>query len=192
MTSLFLSSMAQNSTITLSGIVLDNDEVKPLANSNIYIKNKNLGVVSSSTGLFSLNVDILDTVVFSTVGYKTMYYIIPDTLSSTSYSVIQKIPRDTISLNPVEINSWPSLQHFNEAFTKEFGFDSDIKTAEKNALVVPRDIDPSKDIDSKDAYQYIGNRYTNVYVNSHIPLNNLLNPKRWDKLVNDWKKGQHR
>lgn len=177
--------------IRLSGIVLRLDSLKPVPYTNIYIKSNHLGVISDQRGLFSLNVHKKDTIVFSSVGSKTTFFIVPDTMTGSSYSIIQKMPYDTITLKTVEINSWPTLSQFNEAFTEEKGFDRDFTQAQINSESI-LDIDYSKDIDMKNYMEMTGGKYTNVYENASIPLTDVLNPKRWDKLISDWKSGKHR
>lgn len=178
--------------IRLSGIVLQLDSIIAVPNASVYIKSANEGVISDQMGLFSLNVSKKDTVVFSAVGYKTTYYIVADSLKSSSYSIIHKMPLDTIPLKVVEITSWPSLEQFNEAFTKEYGFDEDGKTAMNNSSPMLNKIDHSKEINMQNNMEMMGKNYSYVYENAHIPLTSVLNPKRWNKLVSDWKKGKHR
>lgn len=183
---------AQNEKkIKLSGIVLEADSIKAVPYTNVQVIHTKRGVISNANGLFSIEVNLNDTLVFSSVGYKSTFFIAFDTLNGTSYSIIQKMPRDTILLNPVEVTSWPSLSMFNEAFTKEFGFDQEYSTANQNSNPSQTVMEFSTDINSRNYMEIRGNKYTSVYENSSIPLNNVLNPKRWDRLVSDWKKGKH-
>ena len=188
----FKSSWAQSEKkIKLSGIVLEADSIKAVPYTNVQVNHTKRGVISNANGLFSIEINLNDTLVFSSVGFKTTFFIARDSLNGTSYSIIQKMPRDTILLNPVEVTSWPSLSMFNEAFTKEFGFDQEYSTALQNSNPSEPVMEFSTDINPRSYMEIRGNKYTSVYENSSIPLNNVLNPKRWDKLVDDWKKGKH-
>jgi hypothetical protein len=41
------------------------------------------------------------------------------------------------------------------------------------------------------AYGYVQNqRNTRIYTNGQLPVNNLLNPYSWAKLIQDWKAGK--
>jgi hypothetical protein len=47
------------------------------------------------------------------------------------------------------------------------------------------------DSDASLSYGYAQNqRYTKLYTNGQLPVNNLLNPYSWAKLVKDWKEGK--
>ncbi len=58
----------------LKGLVLDVDSQIGLPYANIYVRNKNIGVISNEKGYFSINIKDLnsdDTVRFQYIGYKT-------------------------------------------------------------------------------------------------------------------------
>jgi len=193
-----LSSSAQErgDEITLTGIVLKMDSLVPLPNANIFIKTTHMGVHSNEFGLFSIKVHSRDTVVFSAVGSQTTFYIVPDTLKVSHYSIIQRMPINNVILKTVEITSWPSLEQFNQTFTRDHGFDEELPNAQQNANPDLSGNDMNKvEMDAYANYQIEGMRYQNrfsyVYENAHIPVNNLLNPKRWDKLVEDIKSGNY-
>jgi hypothetical protein len=45
--------------------------------------------------------------------------------------------------------------------------------------------------DASLAYGYAQNqRYSKLYTNGQLPVNNLLNPYSWAKLIQDWKAGK--
>jgi len=94
----------------------------------------------------------------------------------------------------VEILSWPSLQQFNESFTRDKGFSNESVIATKNAN--PQS-NPNRRgaMTSADNFQMTGmkysNRYSYIYENAHIPVTDVLNPNNWNKLIDRWKSGQH-
>ena len=178
--------------ITLSGIVLRLDSLTPIPSANIYIHGSNRGVRSNALGLFSLSVNKGDTMVFSAIGSKTTYFVVPDSLALNSYSIIQRMPRDTIHLDMVEISSWPSIEEFNRAFTEKFGYES-YEGAEENSnpQKVFKNMSPEDVNNFKREMNYHSGDYSQVYENAHIPLKDVLNPGRWDKLVKNWKEGKH-
>ncbi len=184
-------SAQEGSEIRLSGIVLQLDSIKPVPYTNVYIIHSKKGVIADHMGLFSIEVNKNDTIVFSAVGNRTTYFVVPDTLTANTYSIIQKLPKDTVTLKMVEINSWPSLKQFNAAFSNERGFDNEYVIAQENSNPMVNQIDYSKDVNMKNYMGMHGDTYTSVYQNAHIPLNDVLNPARWDKLVKDWKSGKH-
>lgn len=186
----------QDQKIRLSGIVLRLDSLTPIPSANVYIQRTYTGVQSNEMGLFSLEVERNDTIVFSAVGSKTSYYIVPKDLEGKSYSIIQSMPIDTVYLKTVEISSWPSLEQFNAAFTKEFGYDQKFISAYKNSnpdlsKVDLREIKMDESANFRREGLRYANRYSYIYENAHIPIRNVMNPQRWDKLVTDWKTGKH-
>ena len=168
------------------------DSIKPVPYTNVYVIHSKKGVIADQMGLFSITVNRKDTIVFSAVGNRTTYFIVPDTLTANTYSIIQKLPKDTVTLKMVEINSWPSLKQFNEAFNNEHGYDKEYSIAQGNSNPMYNQIDYSTDLNMKNYMEMNGSTYTSVYLNAHIPLNDVLNPAHWDKLVKDWKSGKHR
>ena len=48
-----------------------------------------------------------------------------------------------------------------------------------------------KDADASLAFGNVANqRATQLYTNGQLPVNNLLNPYSWAKLIKDWKEGK--
>ena len=182
--------LAQDEGIRLSGIVLRLDSIKAIPYANVYIKNTKNGVICDNMGLFSIMVHKKDTVIFSSVGSRTTFFIVPDSLKEKSYSIIQKLPIDTITLKTLEISSWPSIEQFNLAFTREYGVDEEYNVATFNSNPNMKNVNWSRGVGN--AVEYGPNGYSYVYPNAHIPLNKVLNPKRWNELVDDWKNGRHR
>ena len=74
--------------VQFSGVVVSSDSLQPVAFANIYDKSTRRGTVSDYYGYFSFVASLGDTIMFSFVGYKPSYYIIPDSLESGMYSII--------------------------------------------------------------------------------------------------------
>ena len=74
--------------VQLSGVAISEADLNPLPYTTVYDKSIKRGVISDYFGFFSLVVLPGDTLFFSTFGYKTSTYIVPDTLSEKRYSVI--------------------------------------------------------------------------------------------------------
>jgi hypothetical protein len=129
---------------------------------------------------------------FSTFGYKTSSYIVPDSLKENRYSMIHMLQRDTINLPSVTVYPWPSREDFARAFVEMEPYDDAIRRAQRElsgeslAFVAAR-----LDNDASLAYGNVANeRYTKLYTNGQLPVNNLLNPYSWAKLIQDWKAGK--
>ena len=73
-----------------------------------------------------------DTLVFASLGYKTIEYIIPDSLQDQQYSLIQIMARDTFLIPTTVIDIWPSYEQFKQAFVNKDIPNSELERAEKN------------------------------------------------------------
>jgi len=104
--------------VQFSGVVLTDDHYAliPLPYVNIYIESTRRGTFSSNEGFFSLVGRKGETVVFSSIGFKDVNYLIPDTLTSERYSIIQIMTKDTFVLPETVIYPWPSREHFKLEF----------------------------------------------------------------------------
>jgi len=104
--------------IQLSGVVVtdENGFVQPLPYVNIYVKASRRGTYSSNDGFFSLVARVGEIVVFSSIGYDDVEYVIPDTLTADRYSLFQIMTKDTILLPETVIYPWPSREHFKLEF----------------------------------------------------------------------------
>ena len=104
--------------VQLSGIVLteENGMLEPLPYVNIYVDATRRGTFSSFEGFFSIVGRKGERVIFSSIGYKDVEYIIPDTLPGNRFSIIQVMDRDTVLLPEAVIYPWPSREHFKLEF----------------------------------------------------------------------------
>lgn len=184
--------------IELSGMVVRVNSLEAIPYTNIYTTDNRAGTRANKNGFFTIDVNPSDTVVFSRVGSRTTYFIVPADMEDERYSLIQRMPNDTISLKEVEVISWPTISQFNEAFTREKGFDPQFNTALNNSNPANSSVLTHQEGSVDEAHYNFqqqgmkyGNRYSYVYENAHIPLNDVLNPKHWDRLMERWKQGQH-
>ena len=88
-------------SILFSGVVYESDSMQPLEAAHFIIKNK--GGITDQTGQFNFYANTADTVHFSYMGYKTVEFIVIDTLSDLEYLVGIRMTRDTIPLKEVVI-----------------------------------------------------------------------------------------
>jgi hypothetical protein len=177
--------------IQFSGVVVESDSLRPIAQTNIFAKNTYHGTISDFFGYFSFVAQIGDTIEFSAIGFKTHSFTIPDTLHSNKYSLIQMMRRDTIMLRDVVIFAWPSIPQFRKAFVETPVPDTDLDRARRNldasqmaarAAAMPND----GSMNFKTSMQQ---QYSRLYYAGQLPPNNLLNPIAWYKFVEAWKRG---
>lgn len=178
--------------IQLSGVAISEGDLNSLPYTTVYDKSIEKGVISDYYGFFSMVVLPGDTLLFSSYGYQTSTYIVPDSLQDNRYSMIHMLQRDTVNLPSVTVYPWPSREDFARAFIEMEPYDDAIRRAQRElsgeslAFVAAR-----LDNDASLASGYVNNqRYTKLYTNGQLPANNLLNPYSWAKLIQDWKAGK--
>lgn len=185
-----------NSIVQFSGLVLteEDNELIPLPFTNILLQKSGRGTYSNLDGFFSIVARKGEKVIFSAVGFKTIEYIIPDTLSSNRYTIYQLIPRDTITLPETVVYPWPSREHFKIEFL---------------ALDIPEDLlDRARDNLAeatleklRETLPYDGRETSGFYLRRQAesyyafgqtqPIH-ILNPLAWQKFFKAWKEGQFR
>ena len=107
---------AQDSLTQLSGIIADEATDFPVAYSAVEVVGTRRGTLSNEHGFFSIVVGAYDTIKFSSVGYKSKYYIVPDSIFRPITSIGIYLKQDTLLFNTVEIYPWPSPEEFRQAF----------------------------------------------------------------------------
>lgn len=177
--------------IQFTGVVVSNDSVNPVPFAHIIDMSRASGTTSDYFGYFSFVAQKGDTIRFSSVGYKTSYFYIPDTLSSNKYSLIHVMHTDTVLLDQADIYPWPSKEQFAEAFVNAEIPNDDYKRAEANlndeAMAAYADQIPMNgQMNFNWQMQQVQNR---LYYSGQYPPNNLLNPLAWAKFIKAWKNG---
>ncbi|HAE36121.1 MAG TPA: hypothetical protein DCG22_10030, partial [Bacteroidetes bacterium] len=102
--------------IQLSGIVAEDRTGYPLPFATVHVLGTYRGTVSSANGFFSLVVAPNDSIRFSSVGYESRLFVVPDTLTDVITSIGVFLPIDTMQLETVEVYPWPTRDDFADAF----------------------------------------------------------------------------
>jgi hypothetical protein len=180
-----------NDLIQFSGIVVEGDSLRPIPYSSIMIRNSYRGTVSDYFGYFSFVAQKRDTVEFSAIGFRDAVFVIPDTLTSNKYSLIQVLGTDTVYLKEAVVYPWPSKEQFKHAFLQLNVADDDLARAEKNmerSDMKERMVGMA--MESSLNYKYTMQQYqSKLYYAGQLPPNNLLNPIAWSKFIKAWKNG---
>src|SRR5690554_8231890 len=102
--------------IQFSGVVITGDSLNPVPFTNVIIEQTHRGTMTDYYGYFSFVAQKGDSILFSSVGFQRAHFIIPDTLTSNRYSLMQILVRDTVQLKEQVVYPWPSREQFKEAF----------------------------------------------------------------------------
>jgi len=178
--------------VQFSGVVVTHDSLRPIPFVNLMIKGQYRGTVGDVYGFFSFVARKTDTIEFSSIGYRKITFIIPDSLKSDRYSLIQVMTQDTVLLHEVFIYPWPTKSQFEDAFLALRVPDDDLERAKKNlersklkelAKEMPMDASMNFKNTMQENYSRI------YYAGGQIPPTNILNPLAWAKFIEAWKNG---
>ena len=179
--------------VQLSGLVWtdENGGVEPLPYVNIYVQSTQRGTFSSNEGFFSLVARKGETVVFSSIGYKDVEYVVPDTLQGTRYSLFQLMRRDTFLLPETVIYPWPSREHFKLEFLA-MDVESELEALANENLsdralaqliaFLPTDGDENVDF-------FLRQQAQAYYYEGQIRPMNVLNVFAWKQFIEALKRG---
>lgn len=119
--------------ILFRGVVIDADNLSPLAGTNISINN-NYFSVSREDGSFNFAVIRGDSVRFSRVGYKTTLLTVSDTLPGKEYIAGVYMHPDTVSIS--EIIILPGLANMkNELLNAKTEVSTAVENARNNVAI---------------------------------------------------------
>lgn len=178
--------------VQFSGIVVNADSIQPIPFTHIIDKASNRGTMADYYGYFSFVAKKNDTIMFSSMGYKKSYYVIPDTMSFNRYSLIQVMASDTIMLPHTVIYPWPSKEQFADAFLTLDVPDDDFERAKKNMdQAALRDIAAKMPMDGSMNYNYNMQLHQQklYYIGQTQPIT-VLNPFAWAQFIEAWKEGK--
>lgn len=177
--------------IQFTGVVVSNDSVNPVPFAHIIDLSRHSGTISDYFGYFSFVAHKGDTIRFTSVGYKTSYFYIPDSLSGNKYSLIHVMHTDTVLLDELKKYPWPNKEQFADAFVNTKIPNDDYKRAEANLndeamAAYAEQIPMNGSMNFNWSMQQVQNK---LYYAGQLPPNNLLNPIAWAKFIKAWKNG---
>ena len=106
----------QDRQITFTGFITGGKTSEPLPGAYIYIPKAGKGVLSAPNGYFALPVLPGDSIIFSYVGFKTQYHIIPRRLADVTYSAVVALQEDVKTLAEVKVYPYATEELFKNAF----------------------------------------------------------------------------
>ncbi len=184
----------ESEVIQFSGAVITTDgtgDMIPLAYTNVAVKGTRRGAVSDQEGFFSFAAIKGETITFSRIGYKTVEYEIPDTLSKNLYSIVQIMSQDTILLPETVIFPWPSKKHFEIEFLA-----MDVSDIEREAIKENLSEDKIAELrenlrpDGTEASRLaIGQQASGFRYSGQFKPQRIFDPLAWRQFIKAWKNG---
>lgn len=177
--------------IQVYGMVVSGDSLAPVPFTSVIIKGSHRGTICDYYGFFSIVVDQGDTLEFTSVGYSSAEYIMPDTLHEKRYSLIQKLRQDTIVLDESVVYPWPSREQFKEAFLALNAPEDDYDRAFKNLTNEEvRLAIQGVPLSGQANHKYnVNKEAARLYTLGQLPQISLLNPLAWAQFIEAWKRG---
>ena len=189
-------SIAQEETekakiIQFSGVILDSDSLQPVPFTTIIVMQRHTGTTADANGIFSFAAQEGDSIHFSSVGFKDAYFVIPDTMSTSKYSLIQLMSTDTLLLRTHMVYPWPSKEQFKQEFLNTRIPTDDLDRANANlAQAEMRARMQNMPGSGSENFKYENyNRAQQTYYNGQYPSWSILNPIAWAQFINAWNNG---
>jgi hypothetical protein len=177
--------------VELTGVVVTAGNLHSIPFVHVFVKKSINGSISDYYGFFSLIAHKNDTIVFSSLGYRTNEFVISDSLSKSNYSMIHLMEKDTFILDEVVIYQWPTNEQFKHAFLTLKLPDVDSKRAKEN--LDPKVIMTAAThlpIDRSTTYKYeLQNRYTQLYEAEGYLSARVFDPVAWHQFIQLWGNG---
>ncbi len=104
----------QNKYVTFSGFVIDSKTDEPLPGAYIINERAGRGTLSNSKGYFIIDVFPGDSLVFSYLGFKKQYHIVPRDVS-LNYSAVVELSEDAKMLKEVKVYPFRNEEEFKLA-----------------------------------------------------------------------------
>jgi hypothetical protein len=189
-----LAQQDDNDLVQFAGVVISADSSRLLPLVSIRLKGTNRGSYTDASGFFSIVARISDTIVFSSIGLKTVEYIFPKNLKDSKFSVIQPMKEDTIYLPETVIRPGPSPEEFNYYFVKANIPDEYFGRANANLRAKSlQSISAGMTMDAREAAGYTQQAQAyQYYYQGQLPPQRLFDPIAWSQFFSTWKKGDYK
>lgn len=181
----------QEDIIQINGVTMTADSLRAVPGVVVMVKNQSRGTISTESGVFSIVAYKGDTLQFSSIGFRTKEFIIPDNIKGHYHSMIQLMVQDTFYLAETIIRPYPTREEFNYAFKYWDVPDDKYERARKNtealmlralAYSLPKDGQ-----ENQSTYQNMQSQRAVYY--GQQPPSNIFNPLAWGEFYEAWKRG---
>ena len=177
----------EKKVIQFTGVVFEIDSSSVVPGTHVYIPKAGRGTTTNPYGFFSMPVLEGDSVVFSAVGYKRAYFVVPEHEEESSLRVIVALEDDIKFLEEVEIRPYPTENMFKEALiTMELPHQKEYANIYMwlNSQVM-QDAYLTLPASPNANHQFFMQQQRKAYINRYSPpQNQLLNPFAWSNFIN--------
>src|SRR4030042_7143495 len=161
--------------IQLTGRVLD-ELRKPMPFAQVLVMNNYRGAITNNYGSFSVVVEELDSVLITSVGYKTKYLVIPNNLSTSFLNVEVLLQVDTLVIAEARIYPWKTYEEFKEAFVNLKLPPDDMENARRNIALIKTQIIMDHEPSARSNFQHImEQQYQHTFTQGQYPTYQIFN-----------------
>jgi CarboxypepD_reg-like domain len=166
---------------------------EPLPGAYVFNSSAGRGAIANESGYFILSVFPGDSIIFSYVGFKKQFHIIPQKIEQ-SYSAIVDLKEDVKMLAEVKVYPYPTEELFKEAFINYKLPDSKERDAlaratDKRSLAM---LAKTMGMGASANYRSFMSQQQNAVINRGFNNNitsALMNPIAWMSFIQSVKKG---
>jgi hypothetical protein len=192
----FTSSTSQKNTnlepgdlVQITGRMLD-ELLRPLPYSHILVLNNYRGAITDREGKFSFVVQVHDSIMFSSLGYKRKILVVPDTLEEPFLTLDIVLDQDTFMIGEVEIYPWKSYEEFKRAFLSLRLPDDDMDRARRNIALIKTQIILDETPNARANFNAIlEEQYRQTYTQGTYPTYQIFNAFAWAEFFKALKRG---
>lgn len=106
----------EQKAIIFTGVVVAGKSTDRLPGAYIFIPKAGRGTLTNNAGYFSIPVFPGDSIVYSYVGYKTQFHVIPRNYNAETYSAIIAMQESVTMLAEVRVYPYATEEEFKKAF----------------------------------------------------------------------------
>ncbi|MEQ8472769.1 MAG: carboxypeptidase-like regulatory domain-containing protein [Marinoscillum sp.] len=176
--------------IQFTGVIFTPDSSSVIPGVHVYVPAAGRGTTTNPYGFFSLPVQEGDSVVFSAVGFKRQFFIVPEHRKSSSLKMIFTMREDVTFLSEVEVFPYPTEEMFKAAVlalddpNQRYYDNMDAWLGSGYMSTAAANL-PSNPGDN---YRYFLQQQAQANRNNYqAPANNYLNPFAWARFIKSLK-----
>ena len=177
--------------ITFSGFVIEGSSDEPLVGAYVINPRAGKGIQTNSKGYFILDVFPGDSLVFTFMGFKPQYHIIPKN-TGPSYSAVVELSVDAKMLKEVKVYPFRTEEEFKLAFLNmDTPNEDERRIIERNLGGESlRSLAMANPMSSMGNYRYaIDQQVSHLQNQQRYTMNPFLNTASWINFIRDVKNG---
>ena len=191
LTNVVFSQTEKIDAVQVSGLIVDLDSSHAIPFVTVRIKRAKTGTISDYNGFFTIMAKPGDTLLFTSVGYKSGLFFVPEQPEEARIYIQKSLKRDTIKLKEVTVLPF-SKEGFERAFMELKLDDEDYDRAMRNLneqemALIAENLPLSPGVGFKNV---MAERNYQMYYAGGVPPANILNPVAWYKFFDALKKGK--